>query len=92
MKTASVQHLNTLVHNREYASSYHLDFSKLNQIGTAIMNKLSNVSPFLLFLAPVFIMMVFTLSTNMVETDQNEVMSKQATVQQMANTPVQYSK
>jgi hypothetical protein len=92
MKNASVQHLNALVHNREYASSYHLDFSKLNHIGTAIMNKLTNVSPFLLFLVPVFIMMVFTLSTNMVKTDQNEVMSKQVTVQQIASTPVQYNK
>jgi len=92
MKTASVQHLNTLVHNREYASSYHLDFSKVTRIGNTIINKLTNISPFLLFLVPVFMMMVFTISTNMIKTDQNEAMSKQATVQKTAPMSVRYTK
>lgn len=92
MKTASVQHLNALVNNREYASSYHIEFNKLTSIGTYIMNKLTNVSPFLLLLIPVFIMMVFTLTANMGKTDQNGAMLKQAPALEMAKVSGQHTK
>jgi len=92
MKTASVQHLNALVNNREYASSYHIDFSKVINIGTYIMNKLTNVSPFLLLLAPVFIMMVFTMTANVAKSGQQEAMLKQAPVQEVAKVSTYYTK
>lgn len=63
MKTASIQHTtSTLVNNRIYAS-YQIDFSNLTNIYTLIMKKLTNVSPFLLLLVPVFMMMVLTMTT-----------------------------
>ncbi|WP_158796599.1 hypothetical protein [Pedobacter sp. L105] len=60
MKTASVNYLHTLINNRIYAS-HQIEFKKMNSIGTAIQNKLSAVSPFLLLLAPVFVMIAVTL-------------------------------
>lgn len=62
MKSASIQHNSTLVNNRVYAS-YQTDFSTLTNIYTLIMKKLTNVSPFLLLLVPVFMMMVLTMTT-----------------------------
>jgi len=61
MKTASIQHTSTLVNNRIFAS-YQTDFSNLTNIYTLIMKKLTNVSPFLLLLVPVFMMMVLTIT------------------------------
>lgn len=40
------------------------------------MKKLSNVSPFLLLLFPVFIMMLFTIVTNTSTTQEDEVALK----------------
>lgn len=77
MKTASVQHLNTLVNNREYAT-YHIEFNTLNRIGSYIMKKIMNVSPFLLLLIPVFAMMVFTISVNNGKATQDQAMLKTA--------------
>ena len=62
MKTASVQHLDTLTHNSY--TNYQVDFSTLTNIYTYIMKKLTNVSPFLLLLVPVFMMMILTLAGN----------------------------
>jgi len=92
MKTASVQHLNALVNNREYASSYHIEFNKLTNIGTYIMNKLTSVSPFLLLLAPIFFLVVFTMTANMGKTQQNNVMLKKAPALEMAKISGQYTK
>lgn len=61
MKTASVQHLSTLVNNREY-TSYHIELNWLTNAGSSIMKKLTNVSPFLLLLVPVFMMIAFTVA------------------------------
>lgn len=61
MKTASVQHLNTLVNNREY-TSYHIELNWLTNVGSSIMKKLTNVTPFLLLLVPVFMMIAFTVA------------------------------
>ena len=92
MKTASVQHLNALVNNRDYASSYHIEFNKLTNIVTYLMNKLTNVSPFILLLAPVFILMVFTMTANMGKTPQNDAMLKKAPAVEMAKISGQYTK
>jgi len=92
MKTASVQHLNAIVNNRDYASSYHLEFKKLTHAGTYIMNKLTNVSPFLLLLIPAFIMMVFTMTATMDKTSQNGAMLKQSTTLETAKISGQYTK
>lgn len=62
MKTASVQHLDTLSHHTH--TTYQIDFSPLINIYTYIMKKLTNVSPFLLLLVPVFMMMILTLAGN----------------------------
>jgi len=86
MKTASVQHLDTLVHNRIY-SSYQIDFSKLTNIYTYIMKKLTNVSPFLLLLVPVFIMMILTVSSNTSTSDSATVNLKPATNTSVAVIP-----
>jgi hypothetical protein len=76
MKTASVQHLDTLVNNRIYAS-YQIEFSKLTNIYTYTMKKLTNVSPFILLLVPVFMMMVLTITSNVKTTEKNMAGMKQ---------------
>ncbi|CAM4258245.1 hypothetical protein SAMN06265348_108113 [Pedobacter westerhofensis] len=86
MKTASVQHLDTLIHNRIY-SSYQIDFSKLTNIYTYIMKKLTNVSPFLLLLVPVFIMMILTVSSNTGTSDSASANLKPATNTSVAVIP-----
>jgi hypothetical protein len=43
------------------------------------MKKLSNVSPFLLLLFPVFIMMLFAFATNLSNTQEDEVALKTTT-------------
>lgn len=75
MKTASAQHLNILVNKSSFAS-YQIEFNTLNLINTYIMKKLTNISPFLLLLVPVFMMMVFTITTHVKNTAVNEVVMK----------------
>lgn len=75
MKASSLQHPNTLVNNRIYAS-YQIDFSNLTNIYTLIMKKLTNVSPFLLLLVPVFMMMVLTMTAGPVTNHVNETALK----------------
>lgn len=86
MKTASVQHIDTLVHNRIY-TSYQIDFSKLTNIYTYIMKKLTNVSPFLLLLVPVFIMMILTVTSTATTTDSSMANLKPATNTNVATIP-----
>jgi hypothetical protein len=60
MKTASVQHLNNLVDNREY-TSYHIELNRLRSVSSTLLNKVMSVSPFLLLLVPVFMVMAYTI-------------------------------
>jgi hypothetical protein len=60
MKTASVQHLNNLVDNREY-TSYHIELNRLRSLSSTLLNKVMSVSPFLLLLVPVFMVMAYTI-------------------------------
>jgi hypothetical protein len=60
MKTASVQHLNNLVANREY-TSYHIELTRLRALSSSLINKVMSVSPFLLLLVPVFMVMAYTI-------------------------------
>lgn len=75
MKTASVQHTATIVNDRLYAS-YEFDSTNLTTLYTYLMKKLTNVSPFLLLLVPVFMMMVFTITTTTHKTAVNAVAMK----------------
>ena len=76
MKTASVQHISTLVNTNIIYTSYQIDYSSINSIKTYIMQKLTNVSPFLLLLVPVFMMMVLTVTTSMKPSAADEVAMK----------------
>jgi hypothetical protein len=69
MKTASVQHIDNLVSNS--FTTDQIDFSTLTNTYTYIMKKLTNVSPFLLLLVPVFMMMVLTMANNAGTTEEN---------------------
>jgi hypothetical protein len=60
MKTASVQHLNNLVDNREY-TSYHIELNRFRSVSSTLLNKVMSVSPFLLLLVPVFMVMAYTI-------------------------------
>lgn len=66
MKTASVNYL-------PQQTSVQVQFVNLNHITTYIMKKLTNVSPFLLLLVPVFMMMVLTLTSGTSNTQNDEV-------------------
>jgi len=86
MKTASVQHIDTLAQNRIY-TSYEIDFSKLTNIYTYIMKKLTNVSPFLLLLVPVFMMMILTLTSNGGTPEESMVSAKSTNQTSVAKLP-----
>ena len=85
MKTASVQHLDTLTHNSY--TTYQVDFSTLTNIYTYIMKKLTNVSPFLLLLVPVFMMMILTLTNGAATQDENMANLKSASQTSIAKLP-----
>ncbi|SEA22901.1 hypothetical protein [Pedobacter hartonius] len=86
MKSASVQHLDTLVNHRIYAS-YQTDFSKLTTIYTYIMKKLTNVSPFIWLLVPVFMMLILTVTSNVSTTDDHTAGIKSETNTTIAKIP-----
>ena len=85
MKTASVQHFDSLINNTIH-TSYKFEFSTLTNIKIAIMQKLTNISPFLLLLVPVFMMMVLTISSANSNTDKAELALKAAPRMEMAKT------
>lgn len=68
MKTASVQHINNVIQPKVY-TSYDIQFSTLINVYDAIMRKLTNVSPFILLLVPVFVMMLLSLKPMEKNTD-----------------------
>jgi len=86
MKSASVQHLDTLTNQRIYAS-YQADFSKLTNIYTYIMKKLTNVSPFILLLIPVFVMLILTVTSSVNTTDNQTAGMKTDTHTSISKTP-----
>ncbi|MGY0039851.1 hypothetical protein [Pedobacter sp. NJ-S-72] len=85
MKTASIQYFDTTVNNRLH-DSYRLEISKLSNVNTYIMKKLTNVSPFILLLIPVFVMMIFAITSNKSITQRNEVAMKAAPANEIAKT------
>ena len=91
MKTASVQHIGSLVNNRAHAS-YQIDFSPLTNIYTYTMKKLTNISPFLLLLVPVFMMMAITIANNVSTTQDNEAALKATANTAVAKIPNQLMK
>ena len=85
MKTASIQYFDTTVNNRLH-DSYRLEISKLSNINTYIMKKLTNVSPFILLLIPVFVMMIFAIAGNKSMNQPNELVMKVAPANKIAKT------
>lgn len=88
MKTASVQHFDSLLNNRIH-TSYEIQFSTLNHIKTSIMQKLTNISPFLLLLVPVFMMMALTIISNVNPGSKNELALKSAPQTEVAKIATQ---
>ncbi|MBB6273408.1 hypothetical protein HDF26_003868 [Pedobacter cryoconitis] len=84
MKTASITYNNSL--NNRLQDSYRLEISKLNNVNTYIMKKLTNVSPFILLLIPVFVMMIFAVTGNKSITQHDELSVKSAPVNEIAKT------
>ena len=78
MKTSSEYQLETPMHKVMQASSFQMNISTsyLTDINAYIMKKLTNISPFLLLLVPVFIMMAVMISSNLNNTAQNEMAMK----------------
>jgi hypothetical protein len=85
MKTASVQHLDTLAHNSYTIDQ--IDFRPLTNIYSSIMKKLTNVSPFLLLLVPIFMMMILTLAGNGQTQKENTAALKSGTTVNIAKLP-----
>jgi len=87
MKTASVQHYNTLDKNN-IVVNYQFDLSKLTNITTYIMKKLTNVSPFLMLLVPVFMMIAVAFSTSSDSNTKEDVMLKSTPSTAVAKTMI----
>ena len=85
MKTATIQYFDTTVNNRLH-DSYRLEISKLSNVNTYIMKKLTNVSPFILLLIPVFVMMIFAIAGNKSITQPSELAMKVAPANEIAKT------
>jgi hypothetical protein len=77
MKPSSIYQLETPMQTVMQASyQMNVNTSFLTNIYTYIMKKLTNVSPFLLLLVPVFIMMVFTITSSFTTSNQDEMAMK----------------
>jgi len=85
MKTASIQYFDITVNNRLH-DSYRFEISKLSNVNTYIMKKLTNVSPFILLLIPVFVMMIFAIAGNKSITQPDELVIKAAPANEIAKT------
>lgn len=87
MKTASLQYIGTTVNN-SLSVSYKSEINTLNNIVSNIisytMKKLTNVSPFILLLIPVFVMMIFALTGSSNMTRGGEITAKAAPVNEVA--------
>lgn len=91
MKNLSGYQLENPMH-KVMQASYQMNFdnSFLMTIYSYTMKKLTNISPFLLLLVPVFMMMVISLSLNMRTVNDNEVAMKTMPQLEVAktNTPL----
>lgn len=85
MKTASVQHFDSLINNTIH-TSYKFEFSTLTNIKIAIMQKLTNISPFLLLLVPVFMIMVLTITNATISNNKTELAMKSTPSAELAKT------
>ena len=87
MKNLSGYQLENPMH-KVMQASYQMNFdnSFLMTIYTYTMKKLTNVSPFLLLLVPVFMMMAISLSLNVQTVNDNEVAMKTAPHTEVATT------
>lgn len=87
MKTASLQYTGTTVNN-SLSVSYQSEINTLNNIVNKIasytMKKLTNVSPFILLLIPVFVMMIFALTGPSNMTRGSEITAKAAPANEVA--------
>ncbi|MBB5620183.1 putative PurR-regulated permease PerM [Pedobacter cryoconitis] len=87
MKTASLQYTGTTVNN-SLSVSYQSEINTLNNIVNKIasytMKKLTNVSPFILLLIPVFVMMIFALTGPANMTRGSEITAKAAPANEIA--------
>ncbi|QNK62597.1 hypothetical protein H7F33_18995 [Pedobacter sp. PAMC26386] len=88
MKTASLQYFKNNVNNRSHVS-YQLEISTLTNIKSYIMKKLTNVSPFILLLIPVFVMMIFALASNKNTIQRDEIAMKSAPANEIAKAAYQ---
>lgn len=85
MKSASIQYFDTNENNRLH-SSYRLEISKLSNVNTYIMKKLTNISPFILLLIPVFVMMIFAITSTNTMNQHDELAIKTAPANEVAKT------
>lgn len=82
MKTATLQYIDNTVNN-SLPVSYQSEINTLNNIASYTMKKLTNVSPFILLLIPVFVMMIFVLTGSNI-TRGNEITAKAAPANEVA--------
>ncbi|WP_111635396.1 hypothetical protein [Pedobacter cryoconitis] len=83
MKTATLQYIDTTVNN-SLAVSYQSKINALNNIASYTMKKLTNVSPFILLLIPVFVMMIFAITGPSNMTTGSEITAKAAPANEVA--------
>ncbi|AMQ00762.1 hypothetical protein AY601_3906 [Pedobacter cryoconitis] len=88
MKTASLQYIDTTVKNSLHVS-YESEINALNNIASYTMKKLTNVSPFILLLIPVFVMMIFALTGPSNMTKGSEITANATSANQVAETAYQ---
>jgi hypothetical protein len=91
MKSASVPYFHTTVNNRLH-DSYRLEISKLSNVNTYIMKKLTNVSPFILLLIPVFVMMIFAITGTKSINQPDGLVMKTAPANEIAKTAYDQAK
>ena len=88
MKSASVQHIDHFINNKIYTTNETV-LDTLSNINTNIMKKLTNISPFILLLVPVFMMMILTIATSIKPDVEGMSASKTTTSTSVAKIPVQ---
>jgi len=88
MKSASVQHIDHIINNKIYTTNETV-LRTLNNINTNIMKKLTNISPFILLLIPVFMMMILTIATSITPDAESMSAAKTTTSTSVAKIPVQ---
>jgi len=88
MKSASVQHIDHFINNKIYTTNETVLRTLIN-VNTNIMKKLTNISPFILLLVPVFMMMILTIATSVNPEVEGMSAAKTTTNTSVAKIPVQ---